>query len=121
MTKTDFRSMYDRDYIGHWDLPEGRDTIVTISKVEAATLTAQGNRKSKKPVIHFEGKEKGMCLNKTNGKAIMGMYGPLVEDWIGKRIALYPTTTQFGSDQVACIRVRPNVPQPKAVTSEGAA
>lgn len=108
---TDYRSMFDRDYLGAWDLPAGRDVVVTIAKVEAGTLTSQGNRKTRKPVIHFEGKEKGFALNKTNGKAIANMYGPKVESWIGKRIALYATTTTFGSETVECIRVRPTVPK----------
>jgi hypothetical protein len=110
----DYRSMFDRDYIGAWDLPPGKDVVVVIARVEAATLTAQGGRKSKKPIVYFEGKEKGFVLNKTNGKAISGMYGSRTEEWAGKSIALYATTVQFGAETVEAIRVRPTVPTGKA-------
>jgi hypothetical protein len=103
--------MFDRDYLGHWDLPPGRDVTVTIARVEAGTLTSQGNRKTKKPILYFEGKEKGMAINKTNGKAIAAIYGAKTEKWIGQPIAIYATTTQFGSEVVECIRVRPTAPK----------
>lgn len=110
----DYRSMFDRDFLGSWDLPPGRDVTVTIARVEAGTLTSQGNRKTRKPVLHFEGKEKGLALNKTNGKAIANMFGPKTEKWIGKQIAIYATTTQFGSEVVECIRVRPTAPKQRS-------
>ena len=111
---SDWRSMFDRDYVGSWDLG-GKEHVVTISRVQAAELMAQGGRKSKKPVIWFEGREKGLACNKTNAKAIAGMYGNDTREWIGKRITIYPTTTHFGSETVDCIRVRPTVPaEPRA-------
>lgn len=105
----DYRAMFDRDYIGAWDL-QGKDVTVTISRVQAGELTAQGGRKSKKPIIWFEGREKGLVLNKTNAKTIAAMYGTDTTEWPGKRITMFPTTTTMGSDTVDCIRVRPQVP-----------
>jgi hypothetical protein len=105
----DYRSMFDRDYIGSWDLG-GKDVTVTISKVIAGELTAQGGRKSKKPIVYFEGKEKGLVLNKTNSKVIAGLYGNDTRQWVGKRIVIYPTTTTMGSDTVDCIRVKNRQP-----------
>lgn len=115
----DYRSMYDREYIGHWDLA-GRDVTVTISKVIGGELTAPGGRKNKKPVLYFVGKEKGMVLNRTNGKTIAAMYGVKTEDWIGKRVILYVSVTRNpdGSGDVDCIRVRPTPPQGKATAPE---
>ncbi len=105
---TDYRSMFDRDYLGAWDLPH--DVTVTISKVEAKKLRNGSSKANTKPVLYFQGKEKGMACNKTNGKTIAAMYGNDVEKWVGKRITLYATTTTFGSDTVECIRIRPRVP-----------
>ena len=85
---THYLSMFDRNYLGHFDL-QGKEVTVTINKVLAGDLTAQGGRKSKKPIIYFEGKEKGMILNKTNSKTIAAMYGAYVEEWVGKRITLW--------------------------------
>jgi len=101
--------MFDRDYIGAWDL-NGQDVTVTIARVECKELVGSKGVKAKKPIIYFEGKEKGFTCNKTNGKAIAAMYGNKTEDWVGKRITLFPTTTSMGSETVECIRVRPGVP-----------
>lgn len=101
----DYRGMYDSEYLGHWDL-QGKEHTVTISKIEVGKLTAQGGRKSKRPIVYFEGKEKGLVVNKTNGKVIASMYGPITESWVGQQVVLYPTTTNFGADVVECIRVK---------------
>lgn len=106
----DFRSMYDRDYIFAFDLA-GKDVTVRIARVEAATLTGSGGRKAKKPVIHFEGKDKGLALCKTNSKTIAAIYGNDTDAWVGKLITMFPTTTTFGSDTVDCIRIRPQAPK----------
>lgn len=109
---TDYRKFFDKDYIGSWDL-EGKDVTLVIDRVEGKTLTAPGGAKSKKPVIFFKGTTKGMALNVTNGKTIAGMYGSEVNDWAGKRITIFPTTTTFGAATVECIRVRPKIPSGK--------
>lgn len=109
----DVRALFDKEFLYHYDL-QGADRVVTIAKVVQGTLTNK-TKKTKKPVVYFKGKEKGLALNITNVKAIGGMYGYKVEDWIDKRITLYPTTCQFGSDTVECIRVRPTKPGAKAV------
>jgi hypothetical protein len=105
----DYRSMFDRDYIGAWDLA-GKDVTIAIARVEGKELTAAGGRKTKKPVVYFEGKEKGFALNKTNGKTIAGMYGNDTAAWIGKKITIYATTTSMGGETVDCIRVRNKEP-----------
>ena len=115
---TDYRGMYDRELIGAWDL-EGHDRVVEIERVKAGELTGSGGRKSKKPIIYFKGKEKGLALCKTNGKTIAAMYGNDTTAWVGKRITIYPTTTSFGSETVDCIRVRPVVPQESRARGKG--
>lgn len=107
---THWKSYMDRDYIFAFDL-NGKDVTVTIAKVVAGTLVGQGGRKAKKPILYFDGKEKGLALNSTNAKIIAALFGNFVEKWIGQSITLYPTTTTMGSDTVDCIRVRPNAPK----------
>ena len=120
-TRTDYRSLYDKDYIGAWDIKE-KDVTVTITKVIGGSLVGQGGRKSKKPVIYMRGTEKGFAVNSTNGKAIAAMYGNHVEGWLGKRITLYKSTTRNpnGDGEVECIRVRPTVPQGKQAEEQPA-
>ena len=113
----DYRSMFDRDYIGAWDL-NGKDVTVTIAKVERGELTSRGNKKDHKPVLYFVGKEKALALNKTNAKTVAKLYGNDTSNWIGKAIVIYPTTTEFGKETVDCIRIRPTRPAAGAKTEQ---
>lgn len=118
---TDYRAMFDRTYLGSWDLPKDRDAIVTIEKVEVGELS-NGKKKSRKPVVHFHGKKLPMVVNKTNGKCIASMYGTDADAWIGKPIALYVAKVEApmqggGKEIVDAIRVRPT--PPKAPEREG--
>jgi uncharacterized protein (DUF1810 family) len=47
-----------------------------------------------------------LVLNKVNGRAIMDMFGPHTEKWVGKSIQLFATTCDFAGRTVDCIRVR---------------
>lgn len=118
-TLTDYRSLYDKDFIGAWDLKE-KDVTVTITKVIGGSLVGQGGRKTKKPVVYMRGTEKGFAINSTNGKTIAGMYGNHVEHWVGKRITLYKSSTRNpnGDGDVECIRVRPTAPQARTGSAE---
>lgn len=109
----DFRSMFDKQYIGVWDLG-GKDRTVTISGVKAETIS-NGKQKNKKPVISFKGAEKRFLCNVTNAKCIAAMYGNNTDTWIGKAVTLYPTQADFGGKTVDAIRVRPTVPRGPAV------
>lgn len=115
MAKDDVRQMFDSPYLGAWDL-QGKDWTVTISKVTPGELPKAGtSKKDKAPIIHFEGAEKGMVLNKTNMRAIAGIVGSFkVTEWVGARITLFASTCQFGPNTVDCIRVRPHAPRDKA-------
>ena len=107
---TDYRSMYEKDYLGAWDFTEG-DKTLTIKKAQRGELTGSGGRKTKKPVVYFQETEKGLALNATNGKTIATLYGPMVEDWAGKKITLYASRTTMGSEEVDCVRIRPQAPK----------
>lgn len=113
----DYRTMLDKEHLGAWDLHG--DATVTIDRVEAGTL-GRDNKKSRKPILFFRESKtgKGMACNVTNCKTIAAMYGTDVRQWVGKAITLYPTKTQFGSEQVDCIRVRPTVPKPRAQSAK---
>jgi hypothetical protein len=107
----DYRSMFDNEHIGAWDLPQGRGVVVTIARIKPGKLTGHGGKTTTKPIIYFEGHEKGMACNKVNGKTIAKMFGTVVAaEWIGRRIEIYATTTSFGAETVDCIRVKPREP-----------
>ena len=79
---------------------QGRQTTVTI---EACAFEDIGD--DHKLVLRFVGEEKGLVCNKTNATMIADTYGDETNDWVGKRVTLFPTKTMFGGKQVPCLRV----------------
>lgn len=80
------------------------EPVVTIERVEHEAV---GRDKEMKAVLYFEGKDKGIVLNKTNAKKITELIGsPETEDWVGFKIRLFATTTEFGGETVECIRIK---------------
>lgn len=69
-----------------------------------------------KPVLYFEGKEKGLVLNKTNANAIAYAYGDDTVDWRGGEVELFTVMTDFQGKPVEAVRVRipPRRPAPPA-------
>jgi hypothetical protein len=93
--------IYPSKYLKESDL-QGRDVTVTIRDVQVVKIG-----EDKKPVAFFEGKEKGLVLNKTLLNVIAKVTDSKdTDNWPGKRITLYPTETEYRGDVVACIRVR---------------
>ena len=52
----------------------------------------------RKPVLHFEGKNKGLVLNKTNSRVIAGAYSDDTDPWAGKPLVLFPAVVDFRGD-----------------------
>lgn len=95
---------FPSNYIKASDL-KGAAVVVTIDRVEFEPV---GRDKEMKAVCYFLGKQKGMVLNKTNGRKITEIAGsPLTEEWHGTAIVIYPTETEFAGETVECIRVKP--------------
>ncbi len=123
--KTHWKKQFNYDYLGAYSIPtEGGDLVLTIKEVggKEKVKDAKG-QESELPVIRFAEKgAKPLILNKTNAKAIQKVYGsPFMEDWIGKKIALYSTIVNaFGTDTDA-IRVRQFKPLEKVVDITAAA
>lgn len=102
----DYRKFMDKNYLGSWDVPDGEDLVLTIDK--AARDDVKNERGSeKKLTLHFVEDYKPMILNATNSKAISEAVGSTkVEDWSGKRVAIYTTkVTAFGGTTDA-LRIR---------------
>ena len=109
-----FKTMFDpSEFLFAHDLPPGKDTIVTIDKVAAGTITGDKGKTSRKPMASFVGAVKKLALNKTNARTIAALYGPDTDAWSGKAIALYATTTMMGPETVDCVRVRNTKPVTK--------
>jgi len=88
---------------------EGRTVDIIIARVHIEDVS--GDQSESKPVIYFQGKEKGIVLNKTNANTISELYGDETDYWTGKPITIYPTETPFQGRMVPCIRVKIHAPE----------
>lgn len=80
---------------------QGRNVMVKMS--HAAFEEIGGD---KKLILYFQGKEKGMVLNKTNANNISDIYGDDTDDWAGEPIVLVEAMVDFQGKTVPAIRVR---------------
>lgn len=115
---------FPSDYLKAADL-QGRNARVIMSHVEMRDVGDDH-----KPVLFFQGKEKGVVLNKTNGNNIAAAYGDDTDEWAGKEVILYEAMVDYQGRSVAAIRIRPPTakdraqqarPQLKAVERENPA
>lgn len=111
--KTHWKLLINPDYIGAYALPDGEDLTVKIDYVQVEEITGTGGKKEHCTVAHLVN-QKPMILNVTNSKSIAKLYGPYIEDWQGKLITLFASTTKLAGETVECLRIRPKVAERKA-------
>jgi hypothetical protein len=94
---------------------KGREIVLTIRTAELRVFKDDRGNPEKKVALTFTRTDKGFILNKTNRDILVKLYGDDTDDWIGKRIQLYPTEVQYGAKgMVPAIRIRPRVPDAAA-------
>ena len=79
----------------------GREVRATIARVDREKMGDDF-----KPVVYFNGKEKGVVLNKTNSYTIASAYGDETADWFGNDVILFSVMTEYGGKHTPAIRVR---------------
>jgi hypothetical protein len=109
-TKTHWKQLQDPRFIGAYALPNGDDMTVTITNVRKEEVTMMGGKKEDHTIVYLAN-QKPLILNVTNSKSIAKLYGAYIEDWEGKDITLYASTTKMGGEIVECLRIRPSVPK----------
>lgn len=92
---------FPSEYLKAADLG-GRNVKVVIDRVEMRDVGDDH-----KPVLFFQGKEKGVVLNKTNANNIALAYGDDTDEWQGKEVLLFEAMVDFQGRSVAAIRIRP--------------
>jgi hypothetical protein len=107
--KTHWKQLIDPRFVGVYALPNGEDMTVTIKYVQKETITMMGGKKEDHSLAYLV-ETKPLILNSTNSKTIEKLYGPYIEDWAGRKITLYASTTKLGSEMVECLRIRAKVP-----------
>jgi hypothetical protein len=98
-TPVDWDELYPGRFLKAADL-KGKKVTLKISGVKLEELIGDKGPQVK-GLISFDRTEKQLALNKTNGICLKDMFGKKVQEWIGKRVTLFPTT--YNDDD--CIRV----------------
>jgi hypothetical protein len=124
--KTHWLQNPNKNYLGHWDLPSGKDVILTIASAAWEEVKNPiTNTKDAKRVIRFVEKLdwiKPFICNQVNAQTILkSINEKYMEDCAGKRIKISISQTRVKGEEVDCLRVL-NIPQnqlqDKKVTDE---
>lgn len=85
----------------------GKATTLTIKNVYLDGLESESGATEQKAIVAFEQTPREWVLNKTNAQCLLAMWGPDSDDWIGKRVTIFPERDASGlSDSGLCIRVK---------------
>lgn len=95
------------NYLKAADL-QGRTVTVAVSDCRMEDLGGE-----EKPVLYFQGKDRGMVLNKTNASAIVSAYGDDTGAWVGRPLDLFVARVSFQGRMVDGLRVRVPAPAPQ--------
>jgi hypothetical protein len=116
MEKTHWLQTPNKKYLGHQDLPSGKDIVVTIisAKWEEVKDPTKGTTDNKR-VVRFEEKDiKPFICNQTNAGSIIQATGSkFMEDTVGKKIQFYVAQTKVKKVYVDCLRIREEEPKGK--------
>lgn len=96
---------YPSKYLKAADLGD-RSLTVTIDKVAMENVGQEGGAEEFKPVLYFQGKQKGLVLNKTNAEAIAYVYGDETDVWSGKAVEIFTMMVSYQGRMTPGIRIR---------------
>lgn len=106
-----YQKTLDKTYLGHWDVPEDGDLILTIDHFEKNEIKSGPTAAAEKKHICYFKDSKPMVVNKTNLKLIAEALGSdKFEDWEGETIALWAAPVPQ-ADSGKGLRVRPYRPR----------
>lgn len=108
----DWDELYPGRFIKASDL-KGKNVTLKIAEVNLEELVGDKGAQIK-GVVAFEKTEKQLALNKTNGICLREMFGKKVQEWVGKRVTLFPT--QWNGDDAIRIYGSPDIAEEKELT-----
>jgi len=116
----DARLLFPSIYMAGVDL-KGKDVTLTIRRVVVEDVESPSGQSKKLGVIYFEetlakakengdeNKEKRMVMSAKikHMRAIAAHHGYEMDNWVGKKITLYPNEEEHFGEIHVCVRVRP--------------
>ena len=115
---TNINEAFPGKYLKADVLKEHRVTVV----IDRLMFEEIGKPPEQKAVLYFRDRARGLVLNVINKNMLIEITGSEeIEEWPGKSVVLYPTTTEFEGKRVACIRIDHPAEQPQQAAPEPAA
>ena len=101
-----YRAYGDGQYLKKDDVSDPQ--VWTITDVKEQTVTAPGKDPKDKLVLFFDGTQKGLVLNMTNGDALYDMTGQDdPEEWIGQQVELFvDEQVAYAGKRIGGVRLR---------------
>jgi hypothetical protein len=96
-----------------------KEIVGTIQSVDRTEFKNDDGSAAAKPVLHFQDLTQALVLNKTNFTALALMLGEDTNDWIGAKVALYPSRVDFKGKTMPTIKVRRPQKAAAAAASSG--
>jgi len=110
-SKTHWKKVFNKDYLGSHDLDEGKDLVAIIDHVEVKEVKDPQGKAGKCNVAIFTTKVKPMILNVTNCKVIKNFSGSnYIEDWKNLPVTIYSKEVQAFGESVEALRIREKQP-----------
>jgi hypothetical protein len=108
--KTHWLQSPNKNYLGHWDIPESGEMVVTIDSAQWEAVTNPIiNKTESKRVIRFKENIKPMICNQINAQSILKATGvKFMEDSKGQSICLFVGVyrDKVSKEEIDCIRVK---------------
>lgn len=99
----DYNEFFPSKYLKADDF-EDASPVVVISHI---TVEEVGKDKDRRPILFYEGEQKGIVLNKTNATNIARAYGSDTDAWTGKKIQIGTEMVSFNGETKPAIRLYP--------------
>jgi hypothetical protein len=103
---THWKQNFNYAFTGAYELQPGEERTLTIKETKKEEVANTNGGKELCFVAYFSESNKPMILNKTNCKTISKLYGPFVENWVGKRITIKAEPVKAFGELVDALRVK---------------
>ena len=109
---TNWKKLMNKNYLGSWDVDEGKDLVLTIKGARQEEVQNPSGKKEECLVVDFAEPEfKPMIINSTNGNNIEKATGtPYIEQWAGHKISIFTAKVSAFGEIVDALRIRPTAP-----------
>jgi hypothetical protein len=84
---------------------KGKKHLFTITGITGDDLIGENSKTKAEWIVTLAETKLELVLNKTNAFCLYRMFGGDPHSWIGHKIAIYPTKTKFGKEDMDCIRI----------------